>query len=265
MRTSLKNRFDQALAAEFAAQPLSEPALVTDSDLAHLPEAVRRYVELSGAVGRPRTVNLRAEFDALMWRAADKRPMRATSVQYNFFGSPARLFFMRASMFGLPVHACHIYSGEEATFTVRAASLVTMVDHAGPELSDAETVTLLNDMVVLAPESLIDPRLSWAWRDDLTSTVCLTNGSRKVSATVSFSANGELVDFVSDDRPASQDDGSLRAARWSTPLSDYRELDGRHVATVGDAIYHYPEGDLTYGRFTVRSVARNLAAPVPSR
>ena len=35
---------------------------------------------------------------------------------------------MSARMFGLPVRALHVYRAEQATFTVRVASTVTMID-----------------------------------------------------------------------------------------------------------------------------------------
>ena len=54
-------------------------------------------------------------------------------------------------MFGLPVRALHLYRGEDATFQVRVASLVNMVNVAGDEISASETVTVLNDMCAFAP------------------------------------------------------------------------------------------------------------------
>jgi len=93
---------------------------------------------------------------------------------------------MKARMFGLPVRALHIYREEQATFQVRAARLVTIVDQSGESISRAETVTVLNDMCIFAPGALVDPRLAWEPVDDRTATVTFTNGRRRVSATLLF-------------------------------------------------------------------------------
>jgi hypothetical protein len=260
--TSLEDRYDRLLAAEFAAQPPAAAGPLTEADIAHLPAPVRRFVVRSGAVGRPRVQNVRVEFDADMFRKRGQRPMRATSVQYNFFGRPARLFLMRARMFGLPVRALHVYAREQARFTVRVASLVNMVDLSGDDISSAETVTVLNDMCFLAPGSLIDPRLAWSSVDDKTVIVTFTNGPHRVSATLTFGERDELVDFFSDDRPESGN-GTFRPMRWSTPISDDRDLDGRRQATRGSAVYAYPDGDFTYGAFTLTSIAYDVSAPTP--
>jgi len=252
---SLQARHDALLGAAFASRPLAPAPPLLDVELSHLPAPVQRWVRRSGAVGRPRVQNVRFAFDADMFRAPGGRAMPSASVQHNFFGDPARLFFMRSRMFGLPVRVLHSYAREEATMVVRVAGLVDVVDLAGEELSRAETVTLLNDMCFFAPGALADPRLAWEPLDERSARATFTNGRHRVAAVLHFDAEGDLVDFVSDDRAALLPDGTLGRFRWSTPVGDYREFDGRRVATRGAAIYAYPEGDFTYGRFVLRSIA----------
>jgi prepilin signal peptidase PulO-like enzyme (type II secretory pathway) len=47
----------------------------------------------------------------------------------------------------------------EAEMTVKAAALVPVVQVSGPEMSQGETVTMFNDMCVMAPATLIDPAI----------------------------------------------------------------------------------------------------------
>ena len=258
---SLQKRFRLAVESEFAAQPLRPAQPLEVAALAHLPAPVQRFIRRSGAVGKPKPQNTCVEFDSQMWRKPDARPMAAPVLQYNFFGRPARIFLMKAHMFAVPVRALHIYSQEQATFTVRVASMANMVDHSGPEISAAETVTLLNDMCFFAPGALVDDRLEWEAVDDRTCTVAFTNGAHRVGAELHFNEGDELIDFVSDHRPASQNDGTLRPLRWSTPFRDYREIDGLRIPTSGDAVYEYPEGDFTYGRFHLASIEYDRSHP----
>ena len=259
---SFQRRHDLAVADEFAAQPLVDMPTLTEADLAHLPAPVRRYVARSGAIGRPRLQNVRVVFDALMWRKRGQAPMRAISIQYNFFGRPARLFLMKARMFGLPTHALHLYRGDAATFQVRVASLVNVVDQSGDAISSAETVTVLNDMCFFAPASLVDPRLEWEAVDERNARVTFANGRWRVSAVLVFNERDELADFWSDDRPDSGG-GVVIPRRWNTPIDDYREVGGRRLAQHGTAVWAYPDGPFTYGDFTVRSIDYDVAGPTP--
>jgi hypothetical protein len=261
---SLQDRYDRVVAAEFAAQPLAPAtAPLTSGDLAGLPAPVKRYVERSGALGRPAPQNMRVVFDADMYRSPGRAPMRSTAVQHTFFGRPARLFLMKARMFGLPVRALHVYREERATFQVRAAGLVTVVDLAGDEISRAETVTVLNDLCVYAPGLLVDPRLAWVPIDDRSAAVTFSNGPWRVAATVVFNERDELVDFWSDDRPEGSD-GKIVPRRWNTPISDYREVDGMRLPMRGAAAYARPDGPFTYGEFTVRSIAYDVVNARPA-
>lgn len=255
---SFDRRWLEAVEAELAANPVQARPPLLEGDLAGLPDPVRRYVLASGAVGRPVPQNMRVEVEAQMVRKPGGPPMPSTATQLNGFGSPTRLFLMKARMFGLPVRALHLYRREQATFQVRVAGLVTIVDQSGDGISTAETVTVLNDMCVFAPGTLVDPRLAWEPVDDRTARVVFTNGPRRVSATLVFNERDELEDFWSDDRPESGDN-RIHQYRWHTPLTDYRPFDGVRISGRGRAVYDRPDGPFTYGDFTIRSVAYDIA------
>ena len=243
---------------EFTRQPLAPENILSESDITHLPSPVKKYIAYTGAIGKSKPQNVRVEFNAQMIKKPGAAPMEATSEQYNFFGRPTRLFFMKASMFLVPFRVLHAYANQDATMVVRIASLFNAVDIAGKDLTTAETVTLLNDMCLFAPVSLIDKRLSWKEIDSLSAQVTFENGPYKVSAVLYFNEKNELVNFISEDRYALQDDGTLRKTKWSTPIRDYKEIHGRRIPTYGEAIWHYPEGDFTYGTFILKDITYNV-------
>ena len=130
---------------------------------------------------------------------------------------------------------------------VRLAGLVNVVDVGGAELTRTETVTILNDLCFFAPSRLIDRALTWTEIDDTRAKVAFTLGTNTVSAELVFNEAGELVDFISDDRGALEKDGTLRIQRWTTPMSTYRDFAGWRLASEGDAIWHRPGEQFTYG------------------
>jgi len=131
-------------------------AVVTDADLAPLPGALQKYLRVTGAVGQPRIRSLRARFRCRIRSGPISRWMTFTAKQRNVHEDPARLFFMEATMLGVPLQALHLYVGPRVTMRVKVASIVQVVDATGPDLDRAETVTLFNDMCLLAPGALID-------------------------------------------------------------------------------------------------------------
>jgi len=255
--SSFRSRFARDSHA-LLALPAKPATLVTDADLASLPPLMQRYLRRGGAVGRPRVRNVRVLFDARMRSSATSPWMRSTATQYEFFDPPARLFYLNATRSGVPFDVFHRYVGGEATFQVRIASLVPMVDRSGPVLTRAETVTLMNDIVVMAPAAVLDLPFTWKTAGESSLLATFTNAGNTVSATLAFDAAGDLVGFVSNDR-TQEDAKGTRNVPWSTPISGYREVDGIRVGALGDANWVEKSGEWTYGKFAIRSIAYNVA------
>ena len=151
--SSFRAEYDREI-AQGLGRAVATP-LLTEADLAQLPTLVQRYIRLNGAVGQPRVQNFRARFHGQIRSGPSARWMSFTGEQYNFYDQPSRLFLMDASMFGVPFQVFHRFVGPSATMRVKVASVVTIVDAKGPEMDEAETVTLFNDLCVFAPGALI--------------------------------------------------------------------------------------------------------------
>jgi hypothetical protein len=132
-----------------------------------------------------------------------------------------------------------------------------MVDRRGPILTRAETVTLMNDIVVMAPAAVLDLPFTWENAGERSVRATFTNAGNTVSATIMFDAAGDLVGFLSNDRTDEDAKGS-HSLPWSTPISDYREIDGIRVGARGDANWIDTSGEWTYGTFRIRSIAYNV-------
>ncbi|HEX2657791.1 MAG TPA: DUF6544 family protein, partial [Polyangia bacterium] len=230
--------------------------VITDADLVPLPPAIATFLRRAGVVGKPRPRSVHAFFRARMRNGPHDPWMKATVEQHNFFGPSgmARLFLMRASRMGVPFVAYHRYVGDAATFQVRIAGLVPIIDARGPEMDQSETVTMLNDLFFLAPAALLDANIRWQPQPDGRVKATFTNAGHTVSALVRFDAAGDLADFVSEDRY--QSDGKVsKRLPWSTPVSDFHDFGGVRLARKGEARWHEGGGEWTYGEFVIERIA----------
>jgi hypothetical protein len=237
-------------------------AVVSEADLATLPQAVAAYVRRSGAVGQPRVMNFRARIHGRIRSGANSAWMPFTGEQVNTYGpEPSRLFIMDATLFGLPVDVLHVCLGSTATMRVKACSILPMVNASGPEMDRGETVTLLNDLSLLAPAALIAAPIKWQPIDDDHVRATFTNRAQTVTAELTFNRDRDLVDFVSDDRlRASRDGKSFIRQQWSTPVRNYRTVDSRRHFTDGEGQWHAsgPESEFTYIEFSVDEIHYNV-------
>ena len=221
--------------------------LITEPDLAPLPGPVQVYLRLAGVVGQPRVHHVKATWRGRIRASAGDPWMEFTAEQHNFVDEPARFFHMDATRNGLPVDVFHAFRDGRATMRVRLLSLVPIADASGPEIDRAETVTLLNDLSLLAPATLIDPSIRWEPIDERSARAYYTVGSNTIGALLLFNDAGELVDFVSDDRLAASPDGKTFTQQpWSTPVRDYRRFGRQRAFTRGEGRWHAPDGEFVY-------------------
>ncbi|HEV8208651.1 MAG TPA: DUF6544 family protein [Vicinamibacterales bacterium] len=254
---SFRARFARDTANALARHPGA--SVVTEADLARCPLPVQRYLREVGVIGQPTVWNYRLRFRGRIRSAPDARWMPFEADQLSVADPPARFFLMRARMFGVPVEAFHRLVGGRATMQVKVAGAMTLVDAHGEDMDRSETVTLFNDMCLLAPATLIDPSIAWDTVDERTARARFSCGAHTISATLCFGDDGLLTTFTSDDRSRSSPDGKVfTRLPFSTPVSDYRRFGALRLAAHGEARWTPPSGAFTYGEFDLQEVTYNV-------
>lgn len=253
----------QTQATESLREVDTAPSLLMERDLHDLPVPLAAYIRLSGAVGQPRTTSFQVDFHGRIRSGRDSGWMPFTGTQVNTYGaSPERLFLMDATRSGLPVTVFHSFTDATATMRAKVASLVTVVDASGPEMDRGETVTVFNDLVVLAPGAIVDAPIAWTAVDDRRVRGVFTHAGQKVSAALTFDEKGDLVDFVSEDRlRASADGKSFTPQPWSTPLSGHRVASGHRLVISGEGRWRDPQGWFTYVELAFDDISYNVQTP----
>lgn len=225
-----------------------------EGDLVGLPLLVQRYLRTSGVIGKPKVYNMKVRFKGQM-RNKETDWFDFTSEQYNFFDLPQRNFFMKAKVKNIRTHGYHAFESGKATMDIRALSTIPLVSTSGEKLDIAETVTLFNDMCILAPASLIDRRITWETIDDRSVLATFTNEGITIQAKLYINEVGQLINFISEDRYELTEDKKLR---FSTPLSEYKNVNGYRLPTKGKATWHYLDGPFAYGIFHLESIEYNV-------
>lgn len=228
--------------------------ILTETDLERLPQPVKRYLRYAAVLDKPKVKNMKVVFEGEM-RNRKKDWFPFTTEQYNFFDTPARLFFMKAKMSGITVPGYHRYVDARASMDVRLFGIFTVASHSGEVMNKAETVTLFNEMCLLAPASLIDKRIAWQSLDSNSAKATFTNQDISISAVLYFNKYGQLINFVSEDRT---DISDMKQYPFSTPVTEYDSFNNVNILSNGEAAWHYPEGKFTYGKFRLKSIEYNV-------
>ena len=238
-------------------------AVVTDAELARLPEPAQRYLRFMGAVGRPRDWSFRLEFAGRFRLKPGQAWMACRTWQYNSRPAIARIFQIRIRMAGvIPVVGRDTYVDGRGRMQVRLLDVLTVVDGRGPEYDLGELVTYLNDGVLIAPSMLLVPAVTWQSVDADCFDIALTDHGRTVTARVTVDNKGAPTDFSTTDRFCVDPDDPKRSTRtrWTTPVTGWQTVDRRQVPVQGRATWHLPKEDFTYADFRLipEAVAFNV-------
>ncbi|MCF8233866.1 MAG: hypothetical protein K9G67_02375 [Bacteroidales bacterium] len=253
----MKKQFNKEVRTGLKRISGKENELITEKDLQHLPKIVQKYLHYTGVVGKEKVRNMRVILEGRMRGGPDEDWMKIQAEQYSFFDEPTRVFFIKANKAGLPVRGIHLYKDEKAIMVIKLLGLFKVVDARGPVMDQSETVTMFNDMCMMAPATLIDKRIKWEEVDLLNVKAKYTNGGQTISAKITFNEKGRLVDFISGDRFELRGKDFVQLP-WSTPVHDYAEINGMMLPKHADAVYHRQEGAYSYAEFVIRDVDYNV-------
>ena len=253
-----KNEYKEEVKIGLKESKNLQKNILNEAEIAYLPELIKKYIRYTGFMDKPIVNNFKIEFSGKIRDHAKPVWMELTSEQYNFIRTPTRLFYLDATMKGLPVAGFHCFKNGVDYMDIRLLSIFKVEYQSGKVMDVSETVTFFNDMCVMAPGTLIDKRIEWLEVIGNNVKASFTNNGITISAWLYFNEKGEMVNFISEDRSALGKNGETIKLKWSTPMRDYRDINGYRLATYAEAIYTYPEGDFTYATFELKDIGYNL-------
>ena len=110
----------------------------------------------------------------------------------------------------------------------------------------------------MTPAAMIDKRIKWLEVVGNKVKASFLNNEITISAGLYLNEKGELVNFVSENKSAFGENAKTVKRKWSTPLRDYKDINGYRLASYAEAIYTYLEGGFTYATFTLKDIGYNL-------
>lgn len=261
----IRQRLDRDAAA---LTPPSPGPVVTEERVASLPEVVQRYFRIMGVLGFPAVSSFRAHLTGRFRLREGQQFMPVQVWQYSTVDPIARLFWMRISMAGgvLPMVGLDSYVEGRGRMRGRLLDTVVVADGVGEAFDVGELTTWLNDAVMLSPSMLLTAGAEFSEVDERCFDVSLTDAGRTVRARVVVDDAGLPVDFHTEDRWADLPGGPVRSP-WSTPVEGWQYSDGRPLPKRASAVWHLPDGDLTYAilDFGAEAVEENPVLDPPAR
>lgn len=242
-------------AARLLRQAVDFPSdVLTEADIATLPEPVRRYLRYTRAVGRERVKTVRLKQKGL-FRLQGRPWMRFEAEQYYTANPPAFSWTVNMKAFPLfSIQGRDLYAAGTGNMLIRIPPFVTIADARGHEISQGSLVRYLNEMMWF-PSAYLNEYLAWEEVDTNSARAIMNYNGMSAAAMLYFNDEGRMTNFTAVRYFAGKDGYSLE--QWSTPLSEYAELNGMYLPVKGEGVWNLADGDFTYIRLEMTRLEYN--------
>jgi hypothetical protein len=231
------------------AAAAGESSIVTPQEVAALPAPVRRWLEVSGAVGKPRVRYVRLVQRGGMRTAPEQDFMPVHAEQYFTTTPPGFVWQVHARMFRvLPIAGRDSYMSGHGRMLITGAALVPFVNASGDKIDQGTLLRYLAE-IIWFPSAALSPYLHWEAVDANTARVTMTFQSVSASADFSFNGEGRVSGMLAQRYMG--DGSSARLERWGGTLSAWKRFHGIDVPVQGVVSWKLESGDFSYYRWEI--------------
>lgn len=257
-RAAYDGQIKREVAGMFKNRQEGKAAIVTEEDIARLPEPVQRWLRNSGIIGKERVTAVRLKQKGFFRMKEGGNWMPFTAEEYYTTNPPA--FIWKAQMSMVPFLTAigrDRYESGKGELNFKLGSLITVADAQGSELDQGAMVRYLNE-IMWFPSAAISDYITWEAVDSSSARATMSFGGVTASAIFYFNEKGEETNMTAD-RYATLKKG-ISLEKWSTPIAGYGEFQGLRVPSRGEGVWNLKTGDYPYIRVEVTEIEYNKPA-----
>lgn len=235
-----------------AIAPDREPPILRAEDIAPLPPPVRRWLEASGAVGRPRARTARLVQRGGLRTAPDQPYMPASARQYFTIDPPGFLWTVDVTMMRVvPVVGRDTYVNGHGRMFIQAGGLITVADGTGPKFDQGAALRFLGE-IIWFPSAALAPYITWEPIDDRRARATLSFKDVTTSAVFDFDERGRFTGLA-----AQRYYGGESLETWVIPVTEWKTIRGIEMPVRGGAVWKLAAGDFDYYQWEILDVETN--------
>ena len=239
----------------FADCRATKAEVIQEEHLHGLPAPVQRHLRYAGIIGRERVGAVRLKQKGVIRMKQEGRWMPFTARQYYTTDPPA--FIWKA---GVKLGPLTLITGRdkyyrgEGNMLIKLFSLFKIADASGPEMDQGTLLRYLNEAMWF-PSVYLNDYVQWEPLDSGSARATMSYQGVTASAVLYFGEEGELTNFVAERYMAVG--GQYRLETWSTPISEYGEMNGVRLPIRGSGVWNLSSGDFEYIRIALHDIEYN--------
>lgn len=257
--TNFRRIYDDERQASLAQQtPLKNAPVLTEADIAQLPEPVQSYIRLCGHLGQPRYLSADIIWANSHYRGKpDAKWIKMKTRQFNSVRPPVRLAHMKAWMMGIiPFEGRDKYADGAGHMYAKLAGLIKIFDTKDPEIGHSALITHFAEALFL-PEIALQDYISWLDSGQDYAIAEINHQGIKAQGIFRFDAAGMLIRFESSDRYCSMPDGSYQKQPFYCEVLSHIKVGERIIPQKVTANWTMDGKEFQYWKGTIKEIKYN--------
>ena len=243
---------DRQVRALLERVPKQPASIVTQEELASLPPPVKRWLETSGVVGKPRARTVWLEQRGRLRPSATGPRMPARATQYFTLDDPAFIWMVDASMFGIPIVGRDTLRDGRGHMFIQAAGLITVADGLGEKFDQGTVLRFLAELCWI-PSGALAPWVRWEPIDERSARATISVPNLTTSAIFEFDQQGRLSGLS-----AKRYFNGETLEDWFIPITEWKAFEGITVPSAGGAQWRLETGAFDYFQWEIIDLKTNL-------
>jgi len=253
--TSLKKRYLSELQTETVKYPSAPEAIISEQDIAGLPQPVARYFKDCGFIGIKKMNYAFISWKDVYLRFSPEQKWRSLDCfQFNAVPAPARIVYMKSSLAGIfPFEARDKFQDGHGNMLIRLLKWFTVGDAKGREMDQSALVTLLAE-TLLVPSYALQHYIKWTAIGANVAGVSIHYKAVSAAGRFYFNDRGEFVRFETNDRYKTVSGNTYEKCNWLITAGDYVQKNGIKFPTNLTALWRDEHGDFDYFKGKIEAI-----------
>jgi len=233
----------------------SKSDVVTEADIADLPDPVQKWLRHSQIIGNEKVFAVRLKQEGVFRTKPGGNWMPFAATEYYTVAPPAFIWY--TTMKAAPLFSItgrDMYADGKGNMLIKVLSLFTVADAIGPAMDQGTLIRFLNE-IMWFPSAALSDYIQWKSIDANSAEATMSYRGVTASAVFYFSESGELTNMMAD--RYMDTGGKFLLEKWATPIAEYGEFHGIRIPQKGEGVWQLEPGDFSYVRITVTEIDYN--------
>ena len=232
------------------------PSVVNESDMAHLPPIIQKWMTYSGVVGHPKVVSVRLKQTGMMRTKPEGKWMPFTAEQYFDTKNPS--FIWTAKVKAMPL--IYLYGRDKfkdgnGEMLIKLLSMVPIVKEKNNEKINSDTMLRFLAEICWFPPAALNEYITWEGIGTTSAKATISLKEKSVSGIFKFSNTGELISFEAERYYGGGKEAKLE--KWHIETIAYKDFNDLKIPYKSRVIWKLNEGDFNWLNLEVTDLEHN--------